>query len=85
LHWFVRYSKTALKIFLANAFISLFDTQTMHIGSICTQQHCYDLYPYKPYTLAGFESGSSVPEANAMSTAPRYDILQNAARAVKTA
>jgi hypothetical protein len=28
-------------------------------------------FPLKPYTLAGFEPGSSDPEADAMSTAPR--------------
>jgi hypothetical protein len=27
--------------------------------------------PIKPYSLAGLESGFSVPEADAMSTAPR--------------
>jgi hypothetical protein len=26
---------------VANAFISLFNTQTMHIKSFYTQQHCY--------------------------------------------
>jgi hypothetical protein len=29
------------------------------------------MFPLQPYTLAGFEPGSSVPEADAMSTAPR--------------
>jgi hypothetical protein len=32
-----------------------------------TQQHCYDFLK----TLARFEPGSSAPEADAMSTAPR--------------
>jgi hypothetical protein len=41
-----------------------FSTQTKHI------QHFHD-FPLKPYTLAGFEPGSSVSEADAMSTAPR--------------
>jgi hypothetical protein len=47
----------------------LFNTQTMHIKST-TQQHCY-VFPKKPYTVAGFEPGSAVSEADAMSTAPR--------------
>jgi hypothetical protein len=46
-----------------------FNTQTLHIKSK-TQQHCY-VIPKKPYTLAGFEPGSAVSEADAMSTAPR--------------
>jgi hypothetical protein len=45
--------------------------KNMHIKSIkYVQQHCYD-FPKKPYTMAGFEPGPSVQEADAMSTAPR--------------
>jgi hypothetical protein len=29
-------------------------------------------FPYKPYSLEGIEPGSSVPHADAMSTAPRH-------------
>jgi hypothetical protein len=35
----------------------LFNTQTMHFKLFYTHQHCYD--SLKPYTLAGFEPGSS--------------------------
>jgi hypothetical protein len=58
------------KILVANAFISPFNTQTMHIKSFYTQQHCYvslkTLYP------GGIRTpGLLVPKADAMSTAPR--------------
>jgi hypothetical protein len=33
--------------------------------------HCYDFPKNLAYTLADIEPGSSVPEADAMSTAPR--------------
>jgi hypothetical protein len=42
-----------------------FNTQTMHIHTALLW------FPKKPYTLAGFEPGSFIPEVNAMSTAPR--------------
>jgi hypothetical protein len=50
-------------IVVANAFISPFNTQTMYIKSFCTQL----------YTLAGppGHPGLLIPEADAMSTAPR--------------
>jgi hypothetical protein len=55
---------------MANAFISPFNTQTMHIKSFYTQQHCYvslkNLIP-----LRDSNPGLLVPEADAMSTAPR--------------
>jgi hypothetical protein len=41
----------------------------MHIKSIL--YNSIDMFPKKPNTLAGFEPGSSVPEADAMSTASR--------------
>jgi hypothetical protein len=45
--------------------------KTLHIKSIThTQQDCY-VVPKKLYTLAGFEPGPSVPEVDAMATAPR--------------
>jgi hypothetical protein len=44
-------------IFVANAFITLFNTQTMNIKSFYMQQHYY--VSLKPYTLAGCEPGSS--------------------------
>jgi hypothetical protein len=34
---------------------------------VCTEQH----FPKQPYTLVGFEPGSSDPQADAMPTAPR--------------
>jgi hypothetical protein len=40
----------------------------MHIKSIL--YNSIDMFPKKPNTLAGFEPGSSVPEADAMSTPP---------------
>jgi hypothetical protein len=57
-------------VFVANAFISAFKTQTMHIRSFNTQQHCNvslkTLYP------GGLRNpGLLVPEADAASTAPR--------------
>jgi hypothetical protein len=54
-------------IFVANAFISHFNTQTMHIKSFYTQQHCY----ISLKTLWDSNPGLLVPEADAMSTAPR--------------
>jgi hypothetical protein len=43
----------------------------------CTLSHFGNnstaMFPLKPYTLAGFEPGFLVPEADAMSTAPRQD------------
>jgi hypothetical protein len=49
-----------------------FNLQTMHIKQlyICKQLHCY-VFHKNPYTLAGFEPGPSVLEANVMSIAPR--------------
>jgi hypothetical protein len=45
------------------------NTQTMHIKSVVhSQQHCFVFV--KPFTLAGFEPGSSVPEDDSVSTAP---------------
>jgi hypothetical protein len=41
------------KYFVANAFISPFNTQTIHVKPVYTQQHCYVFL--KPYPLAGFE------------------------------
>jgi hypothetical protein len=46
-----------------------FNTQTMKSKSLyATALLCF---PLKPYTLVGFEPGSSVPEVDVMSTAPR--------------
>jgi hypothetical protein len=50
-----------------NLFLKV-NTQTMHIKSIL--YNSIDMFPKKPNTLAGFEPGSSVPEADAMSTPP---------------
>jgi hypothetical protein len=46
-----------------------FNTQTMHIKS--KTHNSIAMFFLKPYTLAGFEPGSAVSEADAMSTAPR--------------
>jgi hypothetical protein len=54
---------------LANAFISQVSTQVMLIKSIT--HNSIAMFSLKPYTLAGFEPGSSVPEADAMSRAAR--------------
>jgi hypothetical protein len=45
------------------------NTQTMHFTQLYTTAMLH--VSLKPYTVAGFEPGSSVPEADAMSTAPR--------------
>jgi hypothetical protein len=49
---------------VADDFISQLNTQTMHFESIIL------MFSKKTSTLAGFEPGSSVPEVDAMSTAP---------------
>jgi hypothetical protein len=46
-------------------FLMYANTQTMHVKP--TEQKSIAIFSY---TLAGFEPGSSVPEAEAMSTAP---------------
>jgi hypothetical protein len=46
-----------------------FNAQTMHIKSKTHNSNA--MFFLKPYTLAGFEPGSAVCEAAAMSTAPR--------------
>jgi hypothetical protein len=69
-------------------YISQYKTDKQCKLSQFTQQHCY-VYPY---TLAGFEPGSSVPQADAMTRAPRHppsgpdlksDMLSNFARKLK--
>jgi hypothetical protein len=55
-------------IFVANAVTSPFDPQTMHIKSFYTQQHCY-VFPNNLTTWR--DLNPLVPEADAMSTAPR--------------
>jgi hypothetical protein len=45
-----------------------FNTQTMTIKS---KTYNRIVFPKKTYTLAGFEPGSAISEADAMSTAPR--------------
>jgi hypothetical protein len=58
-----------LNFFVPMPFILFFNTQTMHIES--KTHNSIAMFFLKPYTLAGFEPGSAVPEADAMSTAPR--------------
>jgi hypothetical protein len=60
-----------LDIFVANAFISSYNTQTMHIKSLYTQQHCYVCFPKNLIPWRDLNPGLLVPEADAMSTAPR--------------
>jgi hypothetical protein len=58
-----------LKIFfLDSQHISKENTQIMHVASI--KHDGIAKFSLKPYTLAGFELGTAVPEAAAMSTAP---------------
>jgi hypothetical protein len=56
-------------IFVANGFISPLNTQTRHIKSFYTQQHCYvslkNLIPWRDSN-----PGLLVPQADAMSIAP---------------
>jgi hypothetical protein len=57
-----------LKLF-ANAYFSPF-LQCI-LSQLCYAHEKPCSYSFNSYTLAGFEPGSSVPEANAKSTAPR--------------
>jgi hypothetical protein len=57
--------------FGANAYNSRVNTHTMHIMSIIHNSIATYVFP-KTYTLSGFEPGSSVPEADAVSTAPHH-------------
>jgi hypothetical protein len=50
-------SQMRLTVFYFYFFCGQSHTQTMHIKSFFTQQHCY--VSLKPFTLAGFEPGSS--------------------------
>jgi hypothetical protein len=59
-------------IFVADAFISPVDTQAMNIKSIIP--NTIAMCSLKPEILAGFEPGSSVPEADAMSM-PQGQVL----------
>jgi hypothetical protein len=56
--------------FVANAFISPFNTQTMHIKCFYTQQKCY-AFPKNLIAWRDSNPGLLVPEADVMSTAPR--------------
>jgi hypothetical protein len=55
---------------VADAFFLLFNTQTMHNKSFYTQQHCY-VFPKNLIPWRDLNPGLLVPEADAMSTAPR--------------
>jgi hypothetical protein len=55
---------------VANAFISPFDIQTMHIKSFYAQQHCY-VSPKKLIPGRDSNPGILVSLANVKSTAPR--------------
>jgi hypothetical protein len=58
-------------MFVANAFISPFNTKTMHIKSFYIQQHCY-VFPKNLIPWRDLNPGLLVPEADAMSTEPRH-------------
>jgi hypothetical protein len=58
-----------LYIFVPNAVISPFNTQTMHFKSFYTQQHCVSLKNLMPWRDSN--PGLLFPEAGVMSTAPR--------------
>jgi hypothetical protein len=68
----VGHRKFFLNIFCTICVISPFKTQTMHIKSFYTQQHCYvslkNLIPWRDSN-----PGLLVPGADVMSTAPRRD------------
>jgi hypothetical protein len=57
-------------IVLANAFISPFNTQTMHIKSFYAQRHSY-VFPKNLIPWRDSNPSLLVPEADAMSSAPR--------------
>jgi hypothetical protein len=50
--------------------IKFFNTQTILIKSI--EYNSIAMFSQKPYIPAGFKPGTSVPESDAMSTAPRH-------------
>jgi hypothetical protein len=61
-----------LKYINGPAFISPFEHTTNNAYQVDSRYTTALLWlPKKPYTLAGFEPGSTCPEGNAMSTAPR--------------
>jgi hypothetical protein len=67
-----------LKIFLGQCLYSSFQhTKNAHCISHFTKQQCY-VFPKNPHTLAGSAPASSVPQGDAMTTAPGlvYEILQ---------
>jgi hypothetical protein len=59
------------KILAANVLFSPFNTQTMHIKSFYTQQHCCVSQKNLPITWWDSNQGLLVPETDALSTAPR--------------
>jgi hypothetical protein len=63
------------KYFVANAFISPINTQTMHIKSFYTQQHCY-VSPQKNLTpWWDSNMGLLVPGLDAKYNAPRRQVF----------
>jgi hypothetical protein len=55
------------------SFVS-FNAQTIHISSVT--YNSIAIISLKPYTLAGFEPVSSVPEADTMSITPGTNLYQ---------
>jgi hypothetical protein len=58
-------------------YFSFFNTQTMHIKSFYTQQHCYVCFPKNLIPWRDSSPGLLVPEADAMSTAPQRHGMDN--------
>jgi hypothetical protein len=70
-------------IFVANAFISPFRTQTNQIKSFYTQQHCYLCFPKNHIPWRDSNPGLLVPEVDTMSTAPRRQGAEQMSTLVK--
>jgi hypothetical protein len=60
-----------LKVFEANAFISPFNTQTKHICKVILNTTALQCFPKNPIPWRDSNPGPLIPEADAMSTAPR--------------
>jgi hypothetical protein len=66
------YGKSFIFVCLSDTFHSHHQSHKQFKLSPVTQQHCHVL-PKKRYTLAGFELGPSVTQANATTTAPNME------------
>jgi hypothetical protein len=68
MYTYVRIYGMCTYIFVANSFISPFNTQIVRIKPFNTQRHCYVL-PENLIPSRGLNPGLLVPEADAMSSA----------------